>query len=348
MGDEGAEARLAGTLREQAGWCERLGSPMYADLLRRAAEDVVAGGATRQALRGHEDDPAESFLALRLMGAAHRLVLQGRAPALAEHYPSVGGAPGDAWPAFRALLEDRLEEVREGLELPVQTNEVGRAAILCGGFLVVAAETVLPLRCLEVGASAGLNLRWDRFSYRSGDAAWGDPGSPVRFDDVFEEGLPPSPPVEVVERRGCDRDPVDPTTDDGRLTLLTYVWPDMIERLERLRGALEVAASVPARVDRADAIDWVETHLAPVPGTATVLFHSIVALYFDDDYRTRFTAAVERAGEGATAEAPLAWLSLELGEAGFETRLRSWPGGEDRLLARSGPHGPPVTWLGSG
>lgn len=347
--DEAPAARLAGVLREQAGWCERLGSPLYAALLGRAAEDVVAGGPAWEALRGHQDDPGESFLALRFMGGVHRLVLQGRAPALAAHYPSVGGTPADAWPAFRATLEERRDEVRDLVERPVQTNEVGRAAILLGGFVVVAAETQLPLRCLEVGTSAGLNLRWDRFSYRSGDASWGDPGSPVRFADVFEGRRPPEGvPLEVVDRRGCDRAPVDATTDEGQLTLLSYVWPDMVERLDRLRGALEVAAAVPAAVDHADAVEWVEERLVPVPGTATVVFHSITAMYFDDAYRERFAATIERAGGRTTDDAPVGWLSVELGETGFETRLRLWPAGEDRLLARSGPHSPPVTWLGGG
>jgi hypothetical protein len=63
-------------------------------------------------LRGHEDDPGESVLALRLMGAVHRLVLRGDAPALAAHYRSVGGHPGEAWPAFADVLRDHRDELR--------------------------------------------------------------------------------------------------------------------------------------------------------------------------------------------------------------------------------------------
>ena len=51
-----------------------------------------------------------------------------------------------------------------------QTNEVRRSACLIGGFLTIARESGLPLRCFEVGASAGLNQLWDRFHYRLGDA----------------------------------------------------------------------------------------------------------------------------------------------------------------------------------
>lgn len=334
--------------RVQAGWCERLGSPLYADLLRRAADDVEAGGPVWQVLRGRETDPEEFYVALRLMGSVHRLVLQGRAPALAAHYPSAGGRPGPgAWEAFRAAVEERTEELRGLLDLPPQTNEVGRSASLLGGFLVVAQAAGLPLRLLEVGASAGLNLRWDRFRYESGGWAWGDPASPLRFEDVFEgASTPPRVEVEVVERRGCDLEPIDPNNEEGRLALLSYVWPDQLERIERLRAALRVAEGVPAEVERADAVKWLERALArPNEGTTTVVFHSVVIDYLEEDPRGRFFELLQEAGGRATREAPLAWLSLERAGDRFEVRLREWPGGEDRLLALSQPHGPPVQWL---
>ena len=42
-------------------------------------------------LTGRGDDPVGSALALRFLGAVHRIVLDGRAPDLAALYPSVGG-----------------------------------------------------------------------------------------------------------------------------------------------------------------------------------------------------------------------------------------------------------------
>jgi hypothetical protein len=340
---------LAARLREQAAACRDMGSPLYTSLLERAADDVQAGGPTWEILRGHENDSWGSMLPLRLTGSVHRLALEGRAPDLAQVYSSSGASADDAWLAFRTVVADHLGPLRELIEHPVQTNEVGRAAVLLGGFVLVADETRLPLRCLEVGASAGLNLRWDHYRYESGEVAWGPVDSPVRFTDVFTDGLPPrASSFAIAERRGCDLQPVDLTTNEGRLTLLSYVWPDQTERLERLRAAFEVATAVPVEVDRADALEWTEQRLSELaPGRATVLFHSITALYFDSEYRRRFEDTIERAGERATTEAPLAWLSLELvGERRFETRLRLWPRGEDRLIALSGPHGPPVEWLG--
>ena len=166
--DRAGDALIAESVRVQAGYCDLLGSPLYAGLLRRAAEDFERGGPTRAVLAGHEGDPEGSVLALRMMGAVNRLVLEGRSPELAERYASGDGDAEGAWPVFRELLGEQREAVRELIERPVQTNEVGRCAALLPGFLEVARAHGLPLRTLEVGASAGLNLRWDAYRYEAG------------------------------------------------------------------------------------------------------------------------------------------------------------------------------------
>ena len=75
----------------QATACAELGSPLYAALLRHAATDIRDGGPCAAAVAGHEDVAGPQAVALRLMGGVHALVLTGRAPALAVHYPSAGG-----------------------------------------------------------------------------------------------------------------------------------------------------------------------------------------------------------------------------------------------------------------
>ncbi|HEX9968383.1 MAG TPA: DUF2332 family protein [Solirubrobacterales bacterium] len=341
---EAAETILASRLRFQERACERLGSRLYANLCGRAAADVEAEGPSWEVLRGHEGDPAESALPLRLLGAVNRLVLEGRAPALAAHYPD--GADAEAtWRAFADTLTGNVETLRELVELPVQTNEVGRCAALLPGFLSVAASTGLPLRLLEVGASAGLNLRWDRYAYRAEDFAWGPVDSPVRIDFELRGDWPADPPerIEVVSRRGCDAAPVDPTTPEGALTLLSYVWPDQRERVERLRAALDFAASVPIEVERENAAAWLERELTErAPAQATVVFHSLVSQYLDDQEAAAFHNLLRDAASRATADAPLAWLRMEPAGDWTEVRLSTWPGGESRVLARAGYHGSPV------
>jgi len=346
-----SEAReaVAGRLRWQGGWCERLGSPLYAAILESAAADVERGGPAWDLLQGSADEPDRTFLALRLLGAVHRLVLMGRIPELAGLYPSTGGS-GDlalAPPRFVEALAAHGGEVRKQLGRPVQTNEVGRCTALLGGFLLIAQETGLPLALREVGASAGLHLRFDRYHYSSGAWSWGDPEAAVRFTDVFESAVPPAPSLEVAERRACDRAPLDPRSEDDRLTLMSFVWPDQTARFEVLRNALEDAARDDVAVECAGAGDWAEQVLArPLRGRATVLFHSIVIAYLGSEEAERMHEAILAAGSRARADAPLAWLYLEPGDELAEARLVLWPGGEERLLARAGFHGGPVRWLG--
>jgi hypothetical protein len=298
-------------------------------------------------LRGHEGDPGSSALALRLMGAVHRLVLQGDAPDLAAHYPSVGGTPSDPWPAFAATLRERRAELRRLVRRPVQTNEVARCSALLGGFLELARATGLPLRLLEVGSSAGLNLRWDRYRYDFGEAGWGPPGSPVVVRARLRGKPPLATAATVASRSGCDARPLDPRSEEGRLTLASYVWADQVERLLRLRAALAVAADTEAHVTRAGAADWTERRLAKsAEGVTTVVFHSIVMQYLTEGERDRFRRALESAGARATAAAPLAWLRMEPAGDCTEVRLTAWPGGDERLLARAGYHGDPVEWMG--
>lgn len=350
--------RLARLLRVQAQACGAMGSPLYAELLGASARDAAAGGPVADLLAHEVADGRSDALALRLMAAVHRLVLTGRAPALAAHYPSVGGRPGPgAWPAFRRTLAEHAAALRELVARPCQTNEVGRCAPLAWGFLEVARRG-LPLRLLEVGTSAGLLLRWDRYRYGDGEVATGPADSPVDLRGLWTRPPPAGTDVAVTvsERAGCDPRPVDPTTGEGRLALRAAVWADQLDRLARLEGALAVAGRVPAAVERASVGTWLPARLAePRPGTATVVFHSVVEEYLDAGERAALHAAVREAGARATADAPVAWLRLEpVSELRHHgVRLTTWPprdasdgpgadaagDGDGRLLAVCGAHG---------
>ena len=337
---------LVSLFRGQAGWCSKLGSPLYAELIARAADDLAAGGPVWRTVEPYADRPYNFAHHLRMMGALHRLALTGEAPGLAAHYPSTGG-DGDAHAAWRELLA--VLDAREvSLDRPVQTNEVGRSAALLGGFLTVASETGLGLRVFEIGASAGLNLRWDRFRYEAADWAFGDPSSPATIRVDFDGLRPPLPrAVWVMERAGCDAEPIDPTTEDGALALQCFVWPDQLERMVILRGAIQVARRTPATVDRANAADWVEARLLQRRGgSATVVYHSVMWGYMTNDDQERITRALHEAGEAATEADPLAWLRMEPGEDQTDVTLTLWPGGTERRLATAGFHGKPVRWLG--
>ncbi len=345
-----APERLEEKLRYQARSCARLGSPLYAAILEAAADDVLARGPVWPVLAGREDDPGGSALALRLMAAVHRLVLGGRAPELAAHYPSAGGRKGvEGAPAvFLATVERHAGDLRTDVARPLQTNEVGRCAALVGGFLSVARTFGLPLRVLEIGASAGLNLRWDHYRYEARGQTWGPAGSPVRLCAFNTERVPPfDAEATVVERAGCDPSPIDALTEEGRRDLLSYVWADQTSRIRLLRAAVDVARRVPASVETSSAAPWLERRLGKArPDVATVVFHSIVLPYLDEGEQLWLADAISAAGERAGPGSPLAWLRMEPANGQTDVHLTTWPEGETRLIAKSGYHGTAVRWLG--
>ena len=349
-------------LRQQGEACAALGSPLYADLLARLAEDCASGGPTAQVLAGHEDAPASSALALRLVGSVHRLVLERRAGALGVFYPSVGGTwdPVAGPAAVVALLAEQPEAVREWLDRPPQTNEVGRATALLGGLLHLDDPLRLPVRLVELGCSAGLNLLADRFAV--GDATGlvhGDPASGVRLEGGWAgRTLRPWPGLRFVERLGCDPRPIDPRSTSGRLALTAYVWPDQEERRERLRGALAVAAAATAeevpdvrRQPAGELLDDLELR----EGATTVVWHSVVRQYLDAGDQQHLDDRVAALGARARPGSPLVHLTMEprldrgAGTPGtFPVTLRTWSGraddGEPRVLGHAAPHGLPTTW----
>jgi hypothetical protein len=330
--------------------CRALGSPLYGDLLPRAAADLLAGGPTAEILDGYLDQPVSSVLALRMLGAVHALVLTGQAPELAAFYPSAGGtaSPGAdgaaAWTALRQTLIDHRAFVRDWLPRPPQTNEVGRGAALIGGLRHVAAEAGLPVRLVEVGASAGLNLRADHFRVTGDAGCYGDPASPVVLAGGWQGAPVPEGPVEVIARTGGDLDPIDPATPEGSRTLTAYVWPDQAARLERLRGALALARQVPADLRREPATATL-ARTALAEGSWTVIWHSIFRQYLAQPQRAELAAGIARLAATATPTARLGYVYLEQSRSGScPVTLMTWPGGQRRVLGSAPPHGVPVTW----
>ena len=156
---------LAAALRRQAVFCAELGSPLWSEAMEAVAADIETGGRFGRLLAGWEGDLERGVLALRLFGGLHYLALAGKAPALAAQLPSTGGTrDGALWSALCEALAQHENLLRSFLDHPPQTNEVRRSAIFLGGFLEIAARSRLPLALCEIGASAGLNLCWDRFA----------------------------------------------------------------------------------------------------------------------------------------------------------------------------------------
>ena len=348
-------ACVRGAFLDQAGYCDQLGSPFTALLCRALGEGLDPSNEIERYILEWQGDPSAfgDSVPLRVAGALHYLVRTCRSSDLVAVYPPrPSPQAGVLLAAARAALLEQASFVREFLQFPPQTNEVGRSAALIAGWLEIAAVTRLPLSLFEIGASAGLNLNADRYAYRFGDVYWEPAHTPHTGLTITCEWTGRTPaieaPLQVQARRGCDRNPLDTLDRAQRERLLAYVWADQTERVARLEAAIGAMLAKPVAVERADAAAWVPsvipTHGAR--GVTRVVFHSVVWSYLDPHSQRLIANHLARVGAAASTESPLAWLRLELAGKNqpAELRLTLWPSGEDKLLAFAHPHGRWVRW----
>lgn len=194
--------------------------------------------------------PRGDSVPLRLCGALHALRLQGDA-ALAAVYPPHNTRDDALWLAVSQALTDQTDFIDTFIDSPPQTNEVRRAAALIAAGHLIVSHFPNPMRVSELGASAGLNLNWDRFALDIGGTRLGPADAALTLSPDWTGETPPKTMPTVVERRGVDLNPVDPATDDS-LRLRAYLWADQPHR----RTLTDAALALPhAPVDKADAID---------------------------------------------------------------------------------------------
>jgi hypothetical protein len=336
--------------RTQAEICAAFGSKFYAGLMGRAAECTdEALGALFAPWEGLPfDDVVAAAVALRFLGALNDLALSGDDAALSAAFPPAGD-PDAAWAAARAAIRRDPARFRDFMAHEPQTNEVRRSACLLPGFLTIAAETGLPLACLELGASAGLNQLWSRYAYDYGAAGrWGDASSPLLIECAWSGPAPAwDAQVRVARTAACDRKPIDLADPVQRRRLKAYLWPDQSDRIARFDAAVGMALAAGTRVEAADAAEWALARAAPRDGVATVVYHSIFWQYLPARTQASLRAALEAHGALATPSAPLAWLRMEPPDgrpAPIELRLTLWPGGQERRLASVHAHGANLNW----
>jgi hypothetical protein len=334
-------------LIKQAKWCRVLGSPLTGDVLETLARELTDETETGRRILNWPGDADEDAISMRIAGGIHALARRGSDTELTEVYLS---GSGDLEALLPRIIGEYDSWLSQWLDRPPQTNEVARAGALWPGVMEIARRFGPDIELLELGASAGLNLNLDRFSYDLGGRISGDPSSPLRIMPVWTGSSAPDAPVNIVERRGVDRDPVDLGSAEEVERLTAFVWVGMAERKARIEGALSIAAADPPQVDQGDLVDWLKARLAmpQSSGVARVFFHSVVFQYIPEAARDEVEALLQDAGRKATSERPLARLQMEMVD--FEKpmllRLQCWPGsGALETLAHVHPHGAAINWV---
>jgi hypothetical protein len=210
---------------------------------------------------------------LALLAGLHYLVLDGQA-------------------SWDDPLEEHEEPLCEWMErYTVQTNEVQRSWVLLPLFLH-ATRGAEAVHVLELGASAGLNLVWDRYGYEYEAGSWGDAGAPIRLAGT-ERGRPiPAALLEwrptIRSRVGIDRAPVDLRSDDAARYLKAFMWADQAERMRRLESAIEVVRADPPQLVAGELPEALPAVLDGIPDDGLVLvFQTAVLGYLTQEGRNR-------------------------------------------------------------
>ena len=244
-------------------------SPLYAALTAHAAWDIDQGGLISAVMAAA---PERQRIPNLFFASVQRVLFDHPQAPLARYYRSVGGdrAPDAQLPA---VFESFVAEHRERIEFllatrETQTNEVLRSAQIRPALGWARACTRRPLALIEVGTSAGLLLHADRYEYSyafaDGSRLRGGSGSAdgvPRLDcrvlgAATEKSLRPfvTGDLPVASRVGLDLNPLDPADPDDRAWLRALVWPEHVERRERLDAALAHAARRPVRLRKGDAL----------------------------------------------------------------------------------------------
>ncbi|KRE30211.1 DUF2332 domain-containing protein [Agromyces sp. Soil535] len=310
----------------------------------RAFADVEARGMSatyEDWARGVAGDPGTIALIDELPAAK-------RQPNLVFSSARFQGGPSGPYHLFRDWLHAHWIEVRAtALTHATQTNEAARCAL----HVPAIAGIDGPIALLEVGASAGLCLYPDRYSYRYSGHPQLDPadGPSTVVLDCEASGPVPVPIrlPEVVWRGGIDLNPLDVRHPDDLAWLDALVWPEHEDRRERLRSAAAIAAADTPRIVAGDLNERLDALAADVPDEATlVVFHTVVLMYLDRVGRERFTETVRAL--------PGHWLSVEPRTVLAGVRLRDEVANEstDLVLAFDGvqlawaqPHGRAIRWV---
>ena len=258
----------------------------------------------------------------------------------------VAGVPDSARDLTRLVSREGTRIRAVILARSTQTNEPGR----CAALLPLLARLPQPLALLEVGASAGLCLLPDRYGYNYGRARIDPPTADAPVFHCAVSGAAPLPAALpwVAWRRGVDLNPIDLRSDEETRWLEMLVWPDQVERAQRLRAAIAVARRYPPRVTGGDLLTDLAPLIAAAPQDATlVVFHTAVLPYVTPEKRDAFAAAVR-----ATRAV---WISNE-GHGVFPQladRAPPPPASGCFLLSMNGeplawtrPHGQSLDWFG--
>jgi hypothetical protein len=243
-----------------------------------------------------------------IAGVLARIPTTHRQPPLVFAVTRMLGCGLVPYPGWAAWVREHADSVvAESAARGVQTNEPLRCAALLPALALIEG----PIALLEVGASAGLCLYPDRYSYRyrtdDGLVCLDPAGGPsaVVLDAEWRGSAPVLRLPDVVWRAGIDLQPRDARVESDRAWLAGLVWPGEQGRSARVSAALDVAAAEPPLLVAGDAGAVLPQLAARAPQEATLVVTTPgVLAHVPRAGREQIVAAARAAGRWVTVDAP--------------------------------------------
>jgi len=330
----------------------RLDSPVYRDYSFGVSKDDQL---LELCLQIDPGQPAPNIL----YASVQDLLMQNptasrEAEALSVFYPAVSGRPipdGSAWEVFRAFCQAHADQLGPNLRSGrTQTCVVHRCAAILPALAMLTRIDANRGRVglLEIGPSAGLNLRLDRYRYEYGNGVtWGEATArPKLICEMRGDLVPPMPGrLEVIARRGLDLNRINLENPAEIRWLRALIWPEHSERAQAMDEALARAKTVPIEIEEGDATYEIAAHIDRLPSDAArVLFATHVFYQISREGRRRIHEGIA----SASREQPVDLILMESsGQGDSQVWWFSFEAGEQTgrtVLARSDSHGRWIEW----
>lgn len=323
---------------------QSLGSEMYQYLAKEVAEDSELIALSALA------DPKQPVPNL-LFSAVNFLLYKNPGHPLARFYPNHSGnrfSVEGFFPEFKKFCIGHHNEIEKIIKSRlVQTNEVRRCALLMPAVLEVGKRTQQELALIDVGTSSGLNLLMNQYFYMYSDGtSVGDPTSKLTLScENRESRLRVNQLPKIQLRIGIDLNPIDLQKPDEKLWALSLIWPDQVERVERLKSAIQILSQNELEIHQGDAMVVLPQVAEKIPkSTSICVMHSFVLNQFPVEAREAFNNILCRLSQTRDIwRISLEWLGTEFPQL----ELHHYAAGDfvtKELLATCHHHGEWIRW----
>jgi hypothetical protein len=230
----------------------------------------------------------------------------------------------------------------------VQTNEVRRCALLLPAVAEVAKSVQSGIALVDIGTSSGLNLLLDKYLYRYSDGtAVGTLDSHLKLSCTIQDSqLIIDQMPKIASRIGIDLNPIDLNDAEEMLWAISLLWPDQVDRVERLRSAAQILKSNSVELVKGDAISALPEVAKGISAELSLcIMHSFTLNQFSLEARENF----EKMLCSISTEREVWRISLEwIGTESPQMNLDHYHSGkllQKRLLANCHQHGEWIKWI---